>query len=160
ADHREVQIFSSVREAVAHSRESGRRRVLVPTMGALHRGHGELIRIAREAAGKEGEVAVSIFVNPLQFAPGSDYEKYPQPAAEYGGLRRKRFSAARHHSPDGARSEFSDRNHRVAYGARGGRAGMQFAEQILKSRRAAAGAGVARGIAGSTTIGRARGAGG
>jgi pantoate--beta-alanine ligase len=48
-------------------------------MGALHRGHLELIRIAREAAGREGEVAVSIFVNPLQFAPGGDYEKYPRP---------------------------------------------------------------------------------
>jgi pantoate--beta-alanine ligase len=48
-------------------------------MGALHRGHRELIRIARDAAGKEGEVAVSIFVNPLQFAPGGDYEKYPRP---------------------------------------------------------------------------------
>ncbi len=48
-------------------------------MGALHQGHFELIRIAREAAGKEGEVAVSIFVNPLQFAPGGDYEKYPRP---------------------------------------------------------------------------------
>jgi pantoate--beta-alanine ligase len=53
--------------------------VLVPTMGALHRGHGELIRIARDAAGRDGEVAVSIFVNPLQFAPGGDYEKYPRP---------------------------------------------------------------------------------
>jgi pantoate--beta-alanine ligase len=48
-------------------------------MGALHRGHGELIRIARETAGNGGEVAVSIFVNPLQFAPGGDYEKYPRP---------------------------------------------------------------------------------
>jgi pantoate--beta-alanine ligase len=48
-------------------------------MGALHRGHGELIWIAREAAGPDGEVAVSIFVNPLQFAPGGDYEKYPRP---------------------------------------------------------------------------------
>jgi pantoate--beta-alanine ligase len=48
-------------------------------MGALHLGHLELIRIAREAAGKEGEVAVSVFVNPLQFAPGGDYEKYPRP---------------------------------------------------------------------------------
>jgi pantoate--beta-alanine ligase len=38
-----------------------------------------LIRIARDAAGPEGEVAVSIFVNPLQFAPGGDYEKYPRP---------------------------------------------------------------------------------
>lgn len=48
-------------------------------MGALHRGHLELIRTAREAAGAEGEVAVSIFVNPLQFAPGGDFEKYPRP---------------------------------------------------------------------------------
>src|SRR5688572_7389717 len=48
-------------------------------MGALHRGHGELIRIARQTAGEDGQVAVSIFVNPLQFAPGGDYEKYPRP---------------------------------------------------------------------------------
>jgi pantoate--beta-alanine ligase len=51
-------------------------------MGALHLGHLELIRIAREAAGNAGEVAVSIFVNPLQFAPGGDYEKYPRPETE------------------------------------------------------------------------------
>jgi len=60
-------------------RRAGSRRVLVPTMGALHKAHGELIRVAREHAGKDGEVAVSIFVNPLQFEPGSDYEKYPRP---------------------------------------------------------------------------------
>src|SRR4029077_2868862 len=48
-------------------------------MGALHKAHGELIRVAREHAGKDGEVAVSIFVNPLQFEPGSDYERYPRP---------------------------------------------------------------------------------
>ena len=48
-------------------------------MGALHRGHYELIRVARDTAGQEGEVAVSIFVNPLQFAPGGDFEKYPRP---------------------------------------------------------------------------------
>jgi len=48
-------------------------------MGALHKAHGELIRIAREHAGLKGEVAVSIFVNPLQFEPGSDYESYPRP---------------------------------------------------------------------------------
>src|SRR4029453_19248809 len=41
--------------------------------------HRELIRVAHEHAGKDGEVAVSIFVNPLQFEPGSDYEKYPRP---------------------------------------------------------------------------------
>src|SRR5690242_8339415 len=48
-------------------------------MGALHKAHGELIRVAREHAGRDGEVAVSIFVNPLQFGPGSDYERYPRP---------------------------------------------------------------------------------
>jgi pantoate--beta-alanine ligase len=53
--------------------------VLVPTMGALHKAHGELIRTARKHAGGHGEVAVSIFVNPLQFEPGSDYERYPRP---------------------------------------------------------------------------------
>jgi len=53
--------------------------VLVPTMGALHKAHGELIRVASEHAGRNGEVAVSIFVNPLQFETGSDYERYPRP---------------------------------------------------------------------------------
>jgi pantoate--beta-alanine ligase len=48
-------------------------------MGALHKAHGELIRVAREVAGADGEVVVSIFVNPLQFQPGSDYERYPRP---------------------------------------------------------------------------------
>src|SRR5438309_1386619 len=60
-------------------KRAGIRCVLVPTMGALHKAHGELIRVARERAGTDGEVAVSIFVNPLQFEPGSDYEKYPRP---------------------------------------------------------------------------------
>lgn len=77
-----MQIISSASEASACSPERGTRRVLVPTMGALHRGHGELIALAREAAGEEGEVAVSIFVNPLQFAPGGDYEKYPRPETD------------------------------------------------------------------------------
>src|SRR4029434_166356 len=56
-----------------------KRRVLVRTMGALHMAHGELIRVARGAAGQHGEVAVSIFVNPLQFEPGSEYNRYPRP---------------------------------------------------------------------------------
>lgn len=76
-----VRILTSVSEE-ASSLASVKRRVLVPTMGALHRGHLELIRIARDAAGARGEVAVSIFVNPLQFAPGGDYEKYPRPETE------------------------------------------------------------------------------
>jgi pantoate--beta-alanine ligase len=45
----------------------------------LHKAHGEMIRIARKHAGDEGEVALSIFVNPLQFEPGSDYDRYPRP---------------------------------------------------------------------------------
>src|ERR1700730_144898 len=51
-------------------------------MGALHKAHGELVRVTRDQAGKHGEVAVSIFVNPLQFEPGSDYERYPRPEKE------------------------------------------------------------------------------
>jgi pantoate--beta-alanine ligase len=66
-------------DGIESGQRAGKRRVLVPTMGALHKAHGELIRVAREHAGKDGEVAVSIFVNPLQFEPGSDYEKYPRP---------------------------------------------------------------------------------
>ncbi|HSH40057.1 MAG TPA: pantoate--beta-alanine ligase, partial [Chthoniobacterales bacterium] len=62
-------------------RQNMRHRVLVPTMGALHHGHLQLIRIARDAAGPEGHVSVSIFVNPLQFEPGADYDRYPRPSA-------------------------------------------------------------------------------
>jgi pantoate--beta-alanine ligase len=72
-----VKILTTIADAQAQPR--AKRRVLVPTMGALHKAHGELIRVAREAAGKHGEVAVSIFVNPLQFEPGSDYKRYPRP---------------------------------------------------------------------------------
>src|SRR5207237_8071509 len=73
----DVKILTTI--ASAQSSIKRRPRVLVPTMGALHKAHGELIRAAREHAGKDGEVAVSIFVNPLQFEPGSDYERYPRP---------------------------------------------------------------------------------
>src|SRR5882724_7699187 len=65
--------------ASAQAQTPIKRRVLVPTMGALHKAHGELIRVAREKAEKDGEVAVSIFVNPLQFEQGTDYERYPRP---------------------------------------------------------------------------------
>ena len=72
-----MKILTTIADAQTQPR--AKRRVLVPTMGALHKAHGELIRVAREAAGKDGEVAVSIFVNPLQFEPGSDYKRYPRP---------------------------------------------------------------------------------
>jgi len=64
--------------ANAQATRKSKPRVLVPTMGALHMAHGELIRVAREHAGKDGEVIVSIFVNLLQFEPGTDYERYPR----------------------------------------------------------------------------------
>jgi pantoate--beta-alanine ligase len=72
-----MRIITTIKDA--HAEPRAKRRVLVPTMGALHKAHGELIRVAREQAGPDGEVAASIFVNPLQFEPGSDYERYPRP---------------------------------------------------------------------------------
>ncbi|MBE9941017.1 pantoate--beta-alanine ligase [Cellulosimicrobium cellulans] len=57
------------------------RRVVVMTMGALHAGHLELVRRARAEAGADGQVVVTDFVNPLQFGPGEDYERYPRDVA-------------------------------------------------------------------------------
>ncbi|MEZ5385776.1 MAG: pantoate--beta-alanine ligase [Prosthecobacter sp.] len=60
----------------------GTRCAFVPTMGALHEGHAELIRTAREVAGPNGNVVVSLFVNPLQFGQNEDYESYPRTLIE------------------------------------------------------------------------------
>jgi pantoate--beta-alanine ligase len=63
--------------------------VLVPTMGALHRGHGALIEKARKLAGKGGRVVVSIFVNPTQFGPKEDLSRYPRPFSADAEMCRK-----------------------------------------------------------------------
>ncbi|MDA7510241.1 pantoate--beta-alanine ligase [Verrucomicrobia bacterium] len=63
-------------------REEGKPIALVPTMGFLHSGHGALIKRARKAVGKQGSVVVSLFVNPTQFAPDEDFDRYPRSEKE------------------------------------------------------------------------------
>lgn len=75
-------IVTTTRAGLAAAREKAAAPlVLVPTMGALHEGHRALLRRARELAGPGGTVAVSVFVNPLQFGPGEDLDSYPRTLA-------------------------------------------------------------------------------
>ena len=77
-----IRDIPDTRAAVAEARRAGRRIGFVPTMGYLHAGHLSLIAAARQSA---AFVVASIFVNPTQFGPNEDYDRYPRDTA--GDLR-------------------------------------------------------------------------
>jgi len=72
---RVIESISEMQQAAEQWRNERTKICLVPTMGYLHEGH---LALARKARGLADIVVVSIFVNPTQFGPGEDYERYPQ----------------------------------------------------------------------------------
>ena len=80
-----VRTVAELRDAVRVARQGGARVGLVPTMGAFHDGHLELMRRARE---RSGFVIVSLFVNPTQFNDAADLKRYPRDEARDAELAR------------------------------------------------------------------------
>ena len=86
-----LRTVPSLRRALEPYRKAGASIALVPTMGALHRGHMALVREARRRAKR---VVVSIFVNPTQFAPHEDFASYPRSfATDLKALRAEKVDA-------------------------------------------------------------------
>lgn len=78
-----IRRLSDLNPALLPWREAGEKIALVPTMGALHAGHVALVEAARAEADR---VVASIFVNPLQFGPTEDLDRYPRQEAEDAAL--------------------------------------------------------------------------
>ena len=82
----EITGLAELRQRIHDWRVAGDTIALVPTMGALHAGHLQLVA---EAKAKADRVIVSIFVNPTQFGPNEDFNRYPRPLAKDLALLRE-----------------------------------------------------------------------
>jgi pantoate--beta-alanine ligase len=78
-----IERIGALRDVVRQWRAAGARIGFVPTMGSLHEGHRSLLDVARQRADR---VIASVFVNPLQFGPGEDFERYPRTPEDDGRL--------------------------------------------------------------------------